>query len=135
MGIEVIQLNLLVVMIGGFLGAMSRFALGEWIHTGNGFPLGTLIINLIGCFSLGWFLTYINQKKKMRAELTLLIGTGFIGSFTTFSTFSLETVNLFQQGHVLFGCTYVFSSTIVGLLLVYSGYKLASPKKKEGNVI
>ena len=91
-------MNLLFVMIGGFFGAISRFALGEWIHTSNGFPLGTLFINLIGCFFLGWFLTFVSQKKKIRPELTLLIGTGFVGSFTTFSTFSVETLNLIAAG-------------------------------------
>ena len=91
-------MNLLFVMIGGFFGAISRFALGEWIHTSNGFPLGTLFINLIGCFFLGWFLTFVSQKKKIRPEFTLLIGTGFVGSFTTFSTFSVETLNLIAAG-------------------------------------
>ena len=95
---KVYKMNVLFVMIGGFFGAISRFALGEWIHTSNGFPLGTLFINLIGCFFLGWFLTFVSQKKKIRPELTLLIGTGFVGSFTTFSTFSVETLTLLQQG-------------------------------------
>ena len=72
---KVYKMNVLFVMIGGFFGAISRFALGEWIHTSNGFPLGTLFINLIGCFFLGWFLTFVRIKKKIRPELTLLIGT------------------------------------------------------------
>lgn len=125
----------ILVMIGGFFGAISRFALGEWIHTENGFPLGTFLINLIGCFVLGWFLTYINQTKKFKSEFTLIIGTGFIGSFTTFSTFSVETINLFQQGLMFFGLTYVFATTIFGLLLAYFGRKLALSKKKVGEAI
>lgn len=128
-------MNFLLVMIGGFFGAISRFALGEWIHTENGFPLGTFLINLIGCFVLGWFLTYINQTKKFKSEFTLIIGTGFIGSFTTFSTFSVETINLFQQGLMFFGLTYVFATTIFGLLLAYLGRKLALSKKKVGEAI
>ena len=112
-------------MIGGFFGAISRYALGEWIHTNNGFPLGTLLINLIGCFLLGWFLTFVNQRTKVNPNLILLIGTGFIGSFTTFSTFSVETITLFEQGLLFLGLLYCLSSIIFGLLLSYLGYKLA----------
>ena len=118
-------MNLLLVMIGGFFGAISRFALGEWIHTNNGFPIGTLFINLIGCFFLGWFLTFVSQKKKFRPEFTLLIGTGFVGSFTTFSTFSVETLNLLQQGLLFQALLYVSTTTILGLGLTYLGRKVA----------
>ncbi|MFZ0445939.1 MAG: fluoride efflux transporter CrcB [Bacillus sp. (in: firmicutes)] len=118
-------MNLLLVMIGGFFGAISRFVLGEWIHTSNGFPIGTLIINLIGCFFLGWFLTFVSQKKKIRPQLTLLIGTGFVGSFTTFSTFSVETLNLLQQGLLFQGLLYVLTTIILGLGLTYLGRKVA----------
>ena len=90
--------------------------------------LGTLFINLIGCFFLGWFLTFVSQKKKIRPELTLLIGTGFVGSFTTFSTFSVETLNLLQQGLMFQGLLYVLTTTILGLGLTYLGRKLALSK-------
>ena len=124
-------MNLLYVMIGGFLGAISRFILGEWMHTTQGFPLGTFIVNLIGCFLIGWILTILSQKKQIRQEFTLFIGTGFIGSFTTFSTFSVETLHLFQQGFLLLGLVYVFATTILGLILVYAGWKIALSKKQE----
>lgn len=127
-------MNVLFVMIGGFFGAISRFALGEWIHTSNGFPVGTLFINLIGCFFLGWFLTFVSQKKKMSPQLTLMIGTGFIGSFTTFSTFSVETLNLLQQGLMVQGLLYVLTTTILGLGLTYVGSKLASLKERTSDV-
>jgi fluoride exporter len=118
-------------MIGGFLGAISRYCLGVWIHTNNGFPLGTLLINLIGCFLLGWFLTFASQSTKINPYNTLLIGTGFIGSFTTFSTFSVETITLLQQGLFMLGLLYVLASIILGLLLSYLGHILAL---KEGDV-
>lgn len=127
-------MNVLLVMIGGFLGAILRFALGEWVYTINGFPLDTLIINLMGCFFLGWFLTCVSQKKKISPEYTLIVGTGLIGSFTTFSTFSLETINLFQQGLICLGVIYVLGTTVLGLLLVYLGRRLALSKKKAGVV-
>jgi len=124
-------MNLLLVMIGGFFGAICRFSLGELIHTNNGFPLTTILINLSGCFILGWFLTYVSLNKKIRPEFTLIIGTGFIGSFTTFSTFSVETLNLFHEGLVFMAVIYVLTSTGLGILLAYAGHNLAISKKRE----
>jgi fluoride exporter len=118
-------LKLIFVMLGGFFGALTRYLIGEWIHTDNGFPLGTLIINLIGCFFLGWFLTFFSIRRNIKPEFTLLIGTGFIGSFTTFSTFSLETILLFQNGQAAYGVLYILISIIFGLLMAYFGLKLA----------
>lgn len=122
-------------MLGGFVGAICRFALGEWVHINNGFPLGTFLINLIGCFCLGWFFTLVSQKGQIRPEFTLLIGTGFIGSFTTFSTFSVETLNLFQKGLMFMGILYVLASTVLGLVLAFLGHKLALLKERAGDVI
>lgn len=124
-------MNILFVMIGGFFGAICRFGLGEWNGTGDGFPLATLVINLSGCFILGWFLTYVKQNKKIRRELILMIGTGFIGSFTTFSTFSVETINLFQNGLIFMAIFYVLASSVFGILLAYAGYILAIAKKEK----
>ena len=123
----------LFVMIGGFFGTISRFAVSESLHTGGGFPLATFFVNLIGCFALGWLLTYISRKTNIRSEYTLIIGTGFIGSFTTFSTFTVETVDLFGRGFLLPAVIYVSASVIFGLLMTYSGYKLASPMKRRGD--
>lgn len=128
-------MNLLLVMIGGFFGTICRFALDEWIQTNNGFPLGTFLINLIGCFILGWFLTFVSQKKKISPDFTLLTGTGFIGSFTTFSTFSVETLNLFQEGLIFMGILYVLATTALGLVLAYLGCKLALSREREGDVM
>lgn len=117
-------------MLGGFFGAITRYAIGEWIQTDNGFPLGTLLINLTGCFFLGWFFTFFTIKRNIKPEVTLLIGTGFIGSFTTFSTFSLETNLLFQNDQAVYGVLYIFTSIIFGLLMAYFGLKLAVIKEK-----
>ncbi|GGJ99956.1 putative fluoride ion transporter CrcB [Lentibacillus kapialis] len=116
------------MIIGGFFGSICRFALGEWIHINNGFPLGTFLINLIGCFFLGWFLTFVNQKGIIKPEFALLVGTGFVGSFTTFSTFSVETLNLFREGLIFMAFLYVLASTVLGIVLAFSGYKLALKK-------
>lgn len=128
-------MNIIFVMLGGFFGAICRYGLGEWIHTDTGFPVGTLVINLIGCLCLGWFLTFVSQRKKIKPEWTLLIGTGFIGSFTTFSTFSVETIQLFQKGLVFLALLYVVTTTVVGVLLAYLGYKMALVHKKAGDIV
>jgi len=123
-------MNLILVMIGGFLGAILRFALGEWIYT-ESFPAGTLIVNLIGCFLLAWFLTFVSRKKRIHSGIPLLIGTGCIGSFTTFSTFSVETIQMFSNGQIFLSALYIMLSSIGGLLFAGFGYMLAI-RKQEG---
>lgn len=125
-------LKLSSIILGGFFGAITRYYIGEWIHKPNGFPFGTLSINLFGCFILGWFLTYFTLRKKIRPEFILLIGTGFIGSFTTFSTFSVESILLFHNGLVVYGLLYASSSIVFGLLLAYLGFKLALFNVEKG---
>ncbi|KMY55274.1 membrane protein [Bacillus sp. FJAT-27231] len=125
-------MNVLFVMIGGFFGAIGRYLAGEWVQPVHEFPLGTLLINLIGCFFLGWFLTFVNRYKRVKPEITLMIGTGVIGSFTTFSTFSVETVHLFQGGHAFLAVLYVLVSTLFGLLLADAGRRWALSGEKEG---
>jgi CrcB protein len=122
-------------MLGGFFGALTRYGIGEWLQTENGFPLGTLFINLIGCFFLAWFLTFITIRKNIKPELTLLIGTGFVGSFTTFSTFSLETILLFQHGQGVYAVLYILTSIIFGLMMAYFGLKFALINGGKGESI
>ena len=125
----------LLVMAGGFFGTISRFAVSGWFHTEGGFPFPTLFVNLAGCFALGWLLTYISRKTNIRPEYALIIGTGFIGSFTTFSTFTVETLTLSGRGFLLESAIYVAASVIFGLLMTYFGYRLASPMKRRGDSI
>lgn len=125
-------MKLISVMLGGFFGAIARYSIGEWIQTSNGFPIGTLLINLLGCFLLSWFLTFLTVKKHLSAEFTLFIGTGFIGSFTTFSTFSVETILLFQNGLAVYGVIYILVSIILGLMFAYLGSKFAYINEEKG---
>ncbi|WP_449539243.1 fluoride efflux transporter CrcB [Ferdinandcohnia sp. Marseille-Q9671] len=117
------------VMIGGFFGACCRYLLGEWVPAPNGFPIGTLTINVIGCFFLGWLVTFIANHKKINPKISLLFGTGFIGSFTTFSTFSVEVVHLLDGGYIGLAFLYVVASLLAGLMLSYFGYRLANLRK------
>ena len=121
-------MNVLAVGIGGFFGAVLRYIMGEWVHTTNGFPLGTLLINLLGCFFLAWFFTLTTKKWTMNPTMKLGIGTGFTGSFTTFSTFSVETLDLLNHQQFVFAFLYVLFSVFGGISLALIGVKLASFK-------
>lgn len=127
-------MKIVMVMLGGFLGSICRFGLGEWLTTTNSFPIGTFIINILGCFVLGWLLTFAALKKNIPANMVLLTGTGFIGSFTTFSTFSVETIYLVKSGHPLVAVLYIVASILIGLLFSFLGWKAASLKSRSGGV-
>lgn len=118
-------MNIFSLALGGFFGAIARYSFGEWLHTEGGFPLGTLTVNLIGCLFLGWFFTITTTKWKINLQWKLGIGTGFIGSFTTFSTFSIETVSLLSNGQVGFALVYVISSIAGGIVLAFMGSRFA----------
>lgn len=118
-------MNVLVIGVGGFFGAILRYLVGMWIPVNNGFPLGTLIINLLGCFFLGWFFTITTRQLVINLQLKLAIGTGFAGAFTTFSTFSVETMNLINNNHFLMALIYLFLSIFGGVGLAFTGNKLA----------
>ncbi|QOR67346.1 fluoride efflux transporter CrcB [Cytobacillus suaedae] len=127
---------IILIMFGGFIGSILRYTFGEWLQNTNGFPVGTLFVNMVGCFLLGWLITYSAVKFKKSALLIPFIGTGIIGSFTTFSTFSLETFYLIMDKQYIQVVTYVMVSVILGLLFTFSGYKLAYIKiSKEGHPI
>lgn len=97
----------------------------------NGFPFGTLFVNLIGSFFLGWFTSYIIANKKIKPVLVSAIGTGITGSFTTFSTFSLESLALLQSGDISAAMVYILASAIGGILLTAAGYSLGLEKTKH----
>jgi fluoride exporter len=119
-------LNVIAVGIGGFIGAIVRYSIGNVIFIRSGFPLATLLINLLGCLFLAWFFTITARRVKMNPNLKLAIGTGFTGAFTTFSTFSVETLNLLKNGQSGFALFYVLASIFGGIGLALLGAKLAS---------
>lgn len=118
-------MNIIAVGIGGFLGALFRYIFVEWSLLTNNFPLGTLTANLVGCFLLGGFLTLTLGQWKIRPIIRLLIGTGAMGSFTTFSTFSLETLLLLRNQQFSLALIYIIISICGGILLAAAGIKLA----------
>lgn len=112
-------MNVVAIFIGGILGGIVRYLLGIAIPTPAGFPLDILIINLVGSFALG-ALYGIAALTKMELWLRDGIGTGFIGSFTTFSTFCFGTIKL-AQSHPWLALIYVVASLSFGPLLAYAG--------------
>ncbi|MGM9988373.1 MAG: fluoride efflux transporter CrcB [Bacillaceae bacterium] len=121
-------MRFLAVFLGGMIGAICRYYISnEWNSLGA-FPLGTFFINILGCFFLTWLLIY---ATKLNPILILLIGTGFTGSFTTFSTFSLENVKLLTSGAYAMSIMYTFLSIGIGLCMSYLGYLLACRMKGE----
>ena len=88
---------LMAVGIGGFFGALSRFVLSGWVQKiwGGTFPFGTLLVNVLGSFIIGFMVLYFEQS--MAPQQKALMMTGFLGALTTFSTFSLETVLMLQE--------------------------------------
>ncbi|HET7658143.1 MAG TPA: fluoride efflux transporter CrcB [Bacillales bacterium] len=116
----------LLVGAAGMIGAFLRFYVGkvtgDW--GGGTFPYGTFIVNMIGSFALGWFIQLFGSSQKLKPHFVTAIGTGLIGSFTTFSTFSVETVKLVNDGLFMVAFLYVAASLIGGLLLSSFGFQI-----------
>lgn len=113
-----------LVGLGGALGAMARFGLGSAIGRvwTSSFPLATLVINLVGAVLMGLFIGLLARVLPAWSEpARLFIAVGVLGGFTTFSSFSLETVMLIERGHVLSAATYVLLSVVVCLAGLYLG--------------
>ena len=118
--------DFVLVFIGGGLGAVSRWILSSIVqrHTGILFPWGTLVVNVIGSLLLGFVMGASKLYGVFTREQRLLIATGFAGGFTTFSTFSYESLALLAEAP-LYGLANIMANVLGGLLAVYSGYVLA----------
>ena len=114
-----------IIGIGSFLGGVFRYLLSLLIQTKTttNFPLGTLTVNILGCFFIGIVLG-IFEKGQISNEWKLFLATGLLGGFTTFSAFSSETFVLFREGFIGYALFYIFASVIFGLLATYLAYSL-----------
>ncbi len=109
-----------LVGTGGALGALARFMLGN-IQNRYGFPIWTWVINITGSFLLG-FLAQLHLSDQISEWLWLFGGAGFCGAYTTFSTFSFETIHLFRQSKVKSAVSYVLTSVAAGIVAVVVGF-------------
>ncbi|EQC0677056.1 fluoride efflux transporter CrcB [Listeria innocua] len=121
----------LYVGIFGALGGMCRYAMNLWLGGGD-FPYATLAVNLIGCFLLAFLMQFLAEKSRISLVILNGIGTGFIGAFTTFSAFSVDTIELLQQGEMVLAISYILVSLIGGLVMVKFGRAFSNKFLKRG---
>lgn len=114
-----------LVGIGSFIGGTLRYLIAQMVQSKflSAFPFGTLTVNIIGCLVIG-IVFGMSEKLNLSPEWRLFLATGICGGFTTFSAFSLETMQLLRDGQILYGLLYVATSILVGLLAVYLGMTL-----------
>jgi len=114
----------LLVAIGGALGAVSRYGVSRVLLVYPGFPFATLVVNVVGSLFIG-YLTALLFERSGADDLRLLLITGFLGAFTTFSAFSLETLLLYQQGEIVRAILNVTLNLVLCLVAVSGGFILA----------
>lgn len=119
--------NLLAIAIGGAFGAVGRYASSQWVYAvlGRSFPFGTLVVNVAGSFLMGLLAVLLIEKMVAGPELRAFLMIGFLGSFTTFSTFSLETVNLISSGETIKAGVNMLISVFVCVTACWMGMVLA----------
>lgn len=114
-----------LIGIGSFIGGIFRYLLSQTIQTRflSAYPFGTFTVNIIGCLIVG-IIFGLSEKFNVSPEWRLFLATGICGGFTTFSSFSLETMNMLKDGQYLYSFLYISSSVILGLIAVYLGMLL-----------
>lgn len=116
-------MNLSLVFVGGGIGAVARYWMQGMVYRFmNGvFPYGTIAVNILGCFLIGLLMTGMEERFMVNPSLRIFITIGILGGFTTFSSFSFETIALFQDGEVFFGMLNILASVAICLSATYVG--------------
>ena len=116
------MIKVLFAGLGGFVGSILRYLCGLLLlKYSTNFPFHTLIINFVGSFAIGFIMDYSMKISPLNSNLLLLLTVGICGGFTTFSTFSFETIHLFEKGKLILGFGYIFASLTLCLFGVLLG--------------
>ncbi len=119
--------KILAIGSGGFIGAVSRYLLASGVQTyfaSSSFPIGTAMVNLLGCLFIGFLAGLFEVKQWINPELRLFLFVGILGGFTTFSTFINESFMLWERGDILISILNVGVQVMLGLLFVWLGFAL-----------
>jgi fluoride exporter len=122
-----VMMNIFIIGIGGFVGAVSRYGLSLWIgqRWGRTFPLGTFVINVSGSFLIGLLMTVMAERFTVNPQWRLLLVVGFLGAYTTFSTFEYETGALLKDSEWAFAMLNIILSVVVGFIALKFGEVIA----------
>jgi len=119
--------QVMLVALGGAIGSAARFTLSGLVLRYSldwRFPLPTFTVNIIGCLVIGMLAGLASKEGFISPDMRVLLFTGLVGGFTTFSAFGLETLVLLREGHVGIAAAYIVSSIVVGLVLMWLGFEL-----------
>ena len=119
--------RLFLIGLAGFVGTLGRYWLSGAVarRYGETFPLGTLVVNLIGCFLVGLLYYLLHERFVVNPTVRTVVLIGLLGGFTTFSSFGLQTFTLLQDGEFGLATLNLIASNFIGLVLVWAGYSLA----------
>jgi CrcB protein len=109
--------------IAGFVGAVARYRVDRWItyRLRGSFPWGTLLVNLTGCFIVGVIISIFAERVAVNSDLRAALTVGFVGAYTTFSTFAYQTLTLSENGNIDLAILYVLGSLVPGVAAVWLG--------------
>lgn len=121
------MLNLLAVAVGGAIGACTRYLVSLWAvsRLGSEFPFGTLLVNVVGCFIIGIFMTLTTERLLVSPYWRLILAVGFLGGMTTFSSFGYETLRLVDSANMVPAIANIALNLFVGLLATWLGIVVA----------
>ena len=117
----------LLISLGAVLGANARYLVGLWAaqRLGADFPYGTLLVNVSGSFVLGFLIAALEGRLPLPSDLRFFLGVGFLGAFTTFSSFTVETLLLTREAGLGLGIANILANNLVGLAAALLGFSLA----------
>lgn len=120
-------MKILLIGAGGFLGAISRYLMTQGAMTvfGNKIPYGTMIVNVLGSFIMGMVFVFAMEKTYISEQMRFFIAVGFLGAFTTYSTFSLESISLLGKGTYGLAAVYIFGNLLLSIGAALAGIIVA----------